>query len=502
MLEINRKPDGAVVKQRVDTFLRSPHKLLIDGAWQDASSGETFDVFNPATGQRIASVQNGGSDDMDRAVTAARRAFDRGPWARLTPAQRARFILRLAEAVEQAADELALIETMDNGKPLAAARDGDVAVAVETLRYCAGWTTKLNGDTITMSTPGSWHAYTLREPVGVAGLITPWNFPLFIAVSKIAPALAAGCTVVLKPAEQTPLSALRLGQLILDADFPEGVINIVTGDGPTAGAALTRHAKVDKISFTGSTEVGRAILDAAKGNLKRVTLELGGKSPNVIFPDADMEKAIAGSANGIFFNTGQVCAAGSRLYAHKKVFDRILEGVAENASKLKLGAGIDPDTDIGPVVSVKQQERIERLVRSGLSAGANAITAETELPSEGYFVTPTILTGTTSDMAVRREEIFGPVLCAMSFDDDDLDRIAEEANNTDYGLAASIWTRDLATAHKMARKVKAGYIRINGGAVDEALPFGGYKQSGWGREGGREGVEAFTELKTVLINLD
>jgi phenylacetaldehyde dehydrogenase len=501
MLEID-KASVAATEQRVAAFLRGPHRLLINGEWTDATSGETIAVYNPANGEEIARVQAANHQDVDRAVAAARKAFDTGPWRKMTPAQRARLIYKLADALEAAADDFALIETLDNGKPLKMARNGDVANSIEKLRYSAGWATKLTGETITPSVPGTWHAYTLREPVGVAGLITPWNFPLFMAVAKIAPALAAGCTVVLKPAEQTPLSALRLGQLVLDVGFPEGVINIVNGEGRITGQALTEHPDVNKISFTGSTTVGKAILDAARGNLKRITLELGGKSPSIVFPDADMEKAISGAARGIFFNTGQVCAAGSRLYVHKKIFDRVIEGVVENAGKLKVGAGVEADTDLGPVVSERQQQRIRMLLQSGLDAGAQAIVGDNAMPNQGYFVSPTILTGTTPDMAVRREEIFGPVLCAMSFDDEDLDRIAAEANDTSYGLAASIWTRDLSTAHKMAGKIQAGYIRINGGGLDDALPFGGYKQSGWGRESGQVGVESFTELKSVLINLD
>ena len=501
MLEID-KTSAAATQQRVDAFLKGPHKLLIDGEWVDATSAETIAVYNPANGEEIARVQAANKQDVNRAVSAARKAFDTGPWRKMTPAQRSRLIYKLADALEAAADEFALIETLDNGKPLKMSRNADVNNAIEKLRYCAGWATKLTGETIPVSTPGTWHAYTLREPVGVCGLITPWNFPLHMAVAKIAPALAAGCTVILKPAEQTPLSALRFGQLVLDVGLPEGVVNIINGEGRTTGQALTEHPDVNKISFTGSTAVGKAILDAARGNLKRVTLELGGKSPSIVFPDADMDKAIPGAARGIFFNTGQVCAAGSRLYAHKKVFDRVVEGVFENARKLKIGAGVEADTDMGPVVSERQQQRIQMLLQSGLDAGAEALVSDNAMPNQGYFVTPTILTGTTPDMAVRREEIFGPVLCAMSFDDEDLERIAVEANDTTYGLAASIWTRDLSTAHKMATKIQAGYIRVNGGGLDDALPFGGYKQSGWGRESGQMGVETFTEVKSVLINLD
>jgi phenylacetaldehyde dehydrogenase len=322
-----------------------------------------------------------------------------------------------------------------------------------------------------------------------------------MAVSKIAPALAAGCTVILKPAEQTPLSALRLGELVQEVGFPEGVINIVTGFGETAGAALVEHPGVDKVSFTGSTEVGKLILKAATGNLKRVTLELGGKSPVVVFPDADMKNAIDGASRSIFFNTGQVCAAGSRLFAHRKVFEELVDGIAANARKIKVGSGLEADTDMGPVVSQEQLDRVTGYIKAGEHAGAKIATGGGRIDRAGYFVEPTILTNTTADMSVRREEIFGPVLCAMSFSDDDLDQIAAEANDTTYGLAAQIFTRDLSTAHKMARRIKAGSVRVNGGSLDNNVPFGGYKQSGWGRENGREGVETFTEIKSVIMAL-
>jgi phenylacetaldehyde dehydrogenase len=482
-------------------FLASRRQNLIGGKWTDAKSGKTFEVINPADGQVIAHVAAGEKEDIDLAVAAARDAFDNGPWTKMTPAQRAKLIWKLGDAIDANADELALIETLDNGKPLKIARIADVAGSAEKLRYYAGWATKITGNTLDTSLPGSFHAFTLREPVGVCGLIVPWNFPLMMAISKIAPALAAGCTVILKPAEQTPLSAIRLGELIQEVGFPDGVINIVTGFGETAGAAIVDHPGVDKVSFTGSTEVGKLILKSATGNLKRVTLELGGKSPVVVFPDADMKNAIEGASRSIFFNTGQVCAAGSRLFAHQKVFDELIDGIAANARKIKVGPGVNPDTDMVPVVSQEQLERVTSYMKAGEKAGAKIKVGGGRIGAEGYFVEPTILTNTTADMSVRREEIFGPVLCAMSFTDENLDRIAAEANDTSYGLAAQIFTRDLSTAHKMARKLKAGSIRINGGSLDNNVPFGGYKQSGWGRENGREGVEAFTEVKAVTIAL-
>jgi phenylacetaldehyde dehydrogenase len=482
-------------------FLATKRQLLIGGKWMDAKSGKTFEVFNPADGQVLAQVAAGDKEDIALAVDAARKAFDGGPWTKMTPAQRAKLIWKLGDAIDANAEELAMIETLDNGKPLKMARIADVAGAAEKLRYYAGWATKLTGSTLDVSMPGNFHTYTLREPVGVCGLIVPWNFPLLMAVSKIAPALAAGCTVILKPAEQTPLSAIRLGELVQEVGFPEGVINIVTGMGETAGAALVDHPGVDKVSFTGSTEVGKLILKASTGNLKRVTLELGGKSPVIVFPDADMTNAIDAASRSIFFNTGQVCAAGSRLFAHQKVFDQLVDGIAANAKKIKVGPGVNADTDMGPVVSLEQLERVTGYIKAGEKAGANVKVGGGKVEGGGYFVQPTILTNTTASMSVRKEEIFGPVLCAMSFSDDDLDKIAADANDTEYGLAAQIYTRDLSTAHKMARKIKAGSVRINGGSLDNNVPFGGYKQSGWGRENGREGVEVFTEIKSVMIAL-
>jgi phenylacetaldehyde dehydrogenase len=367
--------------------------------------------------------------------------------------------------------------------------------------YYAGWATKLSGSTLDIAAPGEYHTYTLREPVGVAGLIVAWNVPLQIAASKLAPALAAGCTAVLKPAEQTPLSALRLGGLIQEIGFPPGVINIVNGVGASAGAALAEHPGVDKISFTGSTETGRRILNAATGNFKRVTLELGGKSPVIIFPDADLPLSIPAAASGVFHNSGQVCAAGTRLFAHKKVFDQVVEGIAAQARQLKVGPGLDETSDLGPVVSKTQLERVVGYMDAGAKDGAKIVTGGKSIERDGYYVQPTLFTDTTLDMSIRREEIFGPVLCAMSFDDEDLDAIAAEANESIHGLSARIFTRDISTAHKMARRLKAGSVRINGGVPDMNVPFGGYKQSGWGREGGREGVESYTEIKTVIVRL-
>jgi acyl-CoA reductase-like NAD-dependent aldehyde dehydrogenase len=467
-------------------FTRRPRELLIGGDWRPARSGACFDVIDPATGAIFAHAAAGDAPDVDQAVAAARTAFERS-WGTSMPAFRARLLLKLADLIEANGDELALLETLDNGMPFRMARMAATFGAAESLRYHAGWATKIGGETINPSVPGEWHTFTLREPVGVVGQIVPWNFPLVMAVAKIAAALTVGCTVVLKPAEQTPLSAIRLGELVLEAGFPPGVVNIVTGFGETAGRALVAHPDVNKIAFTGSTPVGKEILRACAGNLKRVTLELGGKSPVIIFPDADLGPATDVAARGIFMNTGQVCAAGSRLFVHERVFDRVVEDAA---------------TDLGPVVSDEQRQRVTGYVRAGIEDGARVLTGGDPVPGPGFFMQPTVLAGTTAGMKVVREEIFGPVLCAMSFSDSDVDAIARLANDTDYGLAASIWTRDITVAHRLARRIKAGSVRINtAGSVDPAVPLGGFKQSGWGRENGREGTEIYTEVKSVTVGL-
>src|ERR1700678_941593 len=490
-------------ENKVSSFVSQTRKMLINGKWVEAASGKTFATYNPATGEVLARVVEGDREDIDRAVKAARAAFA-GRWSQLTPSERGRAIWKLADLLEENLEEFAELESLDNGKPLKIARVADVPLAVDLFRYMAGWATKIEGNTIPISVPyapgAKFLAYTLREPVGVVGQIIPWNFPLLMAAWKLGPALATGNTVVLKPAEQTPLSALRLGELVMEAGFPEGVVNIVPGYGETAGAALAAHPDVDKVAFTGSTEVGKLIVHAAAGNLKKVSLELGGKSPNVIYKDADLDTAIPGAASAIFFNHGQCCCAGSRLYVEKPIFDRVVEGVADQAKKIKVGSGLDPETSMGPLVSAEQLSRVCGYLEAGFTEGATATTGGKKKGGKGYFVEPTVLVNTREDMKVVREEISGPVVTAMPFDDPE--EILPRANNSEYVLAAAVWTRDISKAHRTAELLRAGTVWINCYNIfDAALPFGGYKQSGWGREMGHDALSLYTQTKAICTKI-
>ena len=489
--------------KNVEEFIGAPRQLFIDGQWADAASGKTFETPDPATGETLAQVAEGEAEDINRAVKAARRAFEAGPWSRMTTSERGRLIWRIGDLILEHLDELAQLESLDNGKPYAVARAADVPLSADMFWYMAGWATKIEGNTISISVPympgANFHSYTLREPVGVVGQIIPWNFPLLMAAWKLAPALACGNTVVLKPAEQTSLTALRLAELIAEAGVPDGVVNVVSGFGETAGAALAAHLDVNKVAFTGSTEVGKLIANAASGNLKKVSLELGGKSPNIVFDDAD-PSAIEGAASAIFFNHGQCCVAGSRLFVQEGRFDEVVEGVAEIAKSIKLGPGIEPDTQMGPLVSDEQLRRVTGYLESGKAEGATALSGGGRHGDRGYFVEPTVLTDTRPDMKVVREEIFGPVVVASRFGD--LNEVAAAANDTIYGLGAGIWTKDISKAHALAKKLRVGSVYINCYNVfDAALPFGGYKQSGWGREMGHEVLENYTEVKAVTTLL-
>ncbi|MBZ0184717.1 MAG: aldehyde dehydrogenase family protein [Candidatus Obscuribacterales bacterium] len=483
-------------------WLSKPKKLLINGKWVEPKSGKYFDTYNPATEDVLAKIPEGGKEDVDLAVAAARNAFENGTWYRkMSTAQRARCLYKLADLIEKHGDELAQLETLDNGKPIKESRYVDVPMTAETFRYYAGWATKIEGETINANK--DFFTYTLREPIGVVGQIIPWNFPMLMLAWKWGPALACGNTVVLKPAEQTPLTALRLGELALEAGFPDGVVNIVTGLGPdSAGEFLANHMDVDKIAFTGEDKTGQIIVKASAGNLKRVSLELGGKAPNIVFADADLDAAVKGAITGIFFNQGQVCCAGSRLFLEKSVHDQFMDKLLERVKKMRQGFGLDENTVIGPQVSKEQQERCFDYIDIAKKEGAT-LACGGERPEDlkkGYFVKPTIFTGVNNDMRIAQEEVFGPVLSVIPFKN--FEDVAEQANKTRYGLSGAVWTTDVKKAHKLAAHIKAGTIWVNCYNVfDPAIPFGGYKQSGYGRELGRHSIELYSNIKSVWLNL-
>ncbi|MFS0863744.1 aldehyde dehydrogenase family protein [Fredinandcohnia sp. 179-A 10B2 NHS] len=487
------------LREKVDAFLTGTKKLYINGEFVDSLSEKTFETYNPATGEVLATVAEAGPEDIDRAVKAARKAFDEGPWSKMSAAERSRIMYKLADLMELHKDELAQLETLDNGKPIRETSNADIPLAIEHMRYYAGWSTKIVGQTIPVN--GPYFNYTRHEAVGVVGQIIPWNFPLLMAMWKLGAALATGCTVVLKPAEQTPLSVLYLAELIEEAGFPKGVINIVPGFGESAGQPLVDHPQVDKIAFTGSTEVGKLIMERASKTLKRVTLELGGKSPNIILPDADLSKAIPGALNGVMFNQGQVCCAGSRVFIQKKQFDNVVADMVSHAEKIKQGAGLHADTEIGPLVSIEQQKRVLGYIEKGLNEGAELLVGGTNPYEEGYFVSPTIFANVKDEMTIAKEEIFGPVISAMPYED--LDELIARANNSEYGLAAGVWTRDVAKAHYVANNLRAGTVWVNCyNAFDAASPFGGYKQSGIGREMGSYALNNYTEVKSVWVAMN
>jgi len=475
-------------------------RLLIDGQWVDGA--KTFDTVNPATGEPLTQVIEASAADVDRAVAAARRAFDdkSGPWRKMSASERGRLIWRLADLIEQHIDELAELETLDNGKPIFESRNVDMPMVIDVLRYYAGWATKIHGETV--NTFDSAFTYTLREPVGVVGLIIPWNFPLLLASWKLGPALACGNTIVMKPAEQTPLTTLRVGELALEAGIPAGVLNIITG-GPETGKAIVKHPGIDKISFTGSTSVGKEIMRGAADTLKRVTLELGGKSPNIVFADSDIDNAVKGAINGIFYGKGEVCNAGSRLFVESKVRDEFLEKLVGRAKKMVPGDPLDPKTRMGAIISQEQMQTVLGYIEAGKKEGAKLMAGGNRTSvdgGKGFFIEPTVFGDVTNEMKIAQEEIFGPVLATLKFDD--VEEVVELANRNQYGLAAAVWTRDVKKAHQLSRQLRAGTVWINTyGLMDAALPFGGYKSSGFGRELGQAALEHYTEVKTVWMNM-
>ena len=489
---------AATFRNDLPSFVHRAGRLFIDNRFVDAASGKTFEVIDPSTEQVLTTVAEGDKADIDRAVAAARRAFEGGAWPKMSARDRGRLLLRIADLIAKNADELARIESLDNGKPLSETSAVDIPQAAEVFAYYGGWADKVYGQTIPVGE--SFFTYTLREPHGVCGQIIPWNFPLLMAAWKLAPALACGNTTVLKPAEQTPLTALRLAELMLEADLPPGVVNVVTGFGPTAGAALAEHLDVDKIAFTGSTEVGRLIQRAAASNLKSVSLELGGKSPNIVFADADLDAAVKGAIGGIFFNQGEVCCAGSRLFVEEKVHDEFIEKLAAHARTIRVGDPLDPSTQMGAQVSEEQFTKILGYIDAGRAEGARVVTGGERATDKGYFLKPTIFSGVKPTMKIACEEIFGPVVSALTFRD--VDEVIAAGNATNYGLAAAVWTRDLSKAHRAARALRAGTVWVNTyNTFDAGVPFGGYKESGVGRELGSQALDLYTQTKAVWVAL-
>jgi len=474
-------------------------KLLIANRWVASESGKTFATINPSTGEEICEVAEAGAADVEQAVRAARLAFEHGPWRSMRASERGRLLYRLADLIESNGDELARLESLDNGKPVSVAKAVDVTKTVACYRYFGGWSDKVHGKTIPID--GDFLCYTRHEPIGVVGQIIPWNFPMLMMAWKLAPALATGNTVVLKPAEQTPLSALRIGELILEAGFPEGVVNVLTGFGPTAGAAIASHMDVDKVAFTGSTEVGHLIMEAAaKSNLKPVTLELGGKSPNIIFADVDLDEAVEGAHMGLFSNQGQSCCAGSRVFVEETIYNEFVERSIARASRRIVGDPFDPRTELGPLVDQTQFDRVMGYIESGRSAGAKLACGGNRIGKRGYFIQPTVFADVQDDMQIAREEIFGPVMSVISFKS--LDEVISRANRTKYGLAAAVWTRDMKKALAVANGVRAGTVWVNCyNVMDTRSPFGGFKQSGIGRELGEYGLQQYTQVKAVIAKL-
>ncbi|UNK47869.1 aldehyde dehydrogenase family protein [Arthrobacter sulfonylureivorans] len=488
------------IREDTQRFLNRPARILIGGEWVNGTGTGRFQSLDPATGQAIGEIVSGSDSDVNDAVVAARSAFESPAWRGITAARRAEMLWRLADLIDENRAQLAELETLDQGKPYLSALNGDVAGSAQTFRYMAGWATKLDGETFNIGGSGQFHAYTRVEPIGVVGQIIPWNFPIGMAAWKIAPALAAGCAVVLKPAELTSFSALRLGELALEAGIPPGVLNIVTGSGSVVGTALVEHNGIDKISFTGSTEVGKAIVRASAGNLKRVGLELGGKNASIVLDDADMDRAVEGILQSAFGNSGQVCTAPSNILVQERIKAEFDERLAGAISRLSVGPGMEPESKVGPLVSESHLQHVEGFIERSRAAGATIVTGGSRLPSKGYFLEPTLVSNVDPTMEIARSEVFGPVITSMPFDT--IEAAASIANDTEYGLTAQLWTRNVSTAHKMAELVDVGSVWINGKSMDIALPFGGFKQSGWGQEKGRAGIEQYTKSKTVVVALD